>query len=433
MRVTGWTHIVVLIFFSCITNTRAAPTPLPDDYKYRLNVTKIASITYNDDEYFSKPYVRSMAFTRNGKFLNVGIASNEEADDKHLSSKGKFYTYDLTDYKKTVEIAKIDGRKAYWYVPDNDYNHDGSLLALCINKNNVDVYNTTHQKKPELLKTINLPPGEAQCVKFSPEKKLLVVGGSNGTFRIYGMTNPKEPELLSTTITEPHETLDQVIFSADEETIIFSGDNLQLRTYNISNPDKPVEVVTVMHIDNTPTEELGSSYLSYATGLASTPDSGLIATTKASYVNSLHVFNMKEPDNPEVQKIMGRYYFFVDFSRNGKLMITGTAGEDGGLTIFDTKNFYPQSFIKTGAMVGKGAFSPTEDLLFFDGGDGTIWVYKYSWSAVLKHSADHPWYQRHKVALLAGAGVGIVVLVTMAVVYVVHVSSRKNRSGYEPL
>ena len=362
----------------------SAPTPVQAmgagnqtlfNFSFHLSKEDTILYSYKDHpKYLPDSHAKSMAFTQDGRYLNVGIRSILDKGDEDLYG-GEYVTFDIRRFSDPVEVDETKFRHGFNY--DEQYSPDGRLLVSINQDGQIRIDNVEDMKNPKHLSTLPWPDGQASCVTISRDGKFMVVGGRNKVFRVYDISNPLKP--LEQSKTEAGHLLYDVALSPEGKWVVFVGNGFRLKVYDLSDLTAP----KIMNTEKFPEDDDGV----WTVSVAISPDSKWLAVAGYTEHHSLLIYNMESPGNPKLMRVeeIERPISFVDISRDGSLMAIGALGINSGVTIFDV--IYPDqplqvSFIKANNAAGwvDGAFSPVKDELVVDLNSKELELYKYKYS-----------------------------------------------------
>jgi WD40 repeat protein/transcriptional regulator with XRE-family HTH domain len=216
--------------------------------------------------------------------------------------------------------------------------------------------------------------GLVESVAFSPDGTMLATGsdaapgvatGSDGTVRLWSVTDPAHPRLLAKVHDSGTSSVYCVAFSPDGKTLAAaSADNLT-RMWDIADRSDPAPLGAPL-----------TGPASYAMSVAFSPDGKTLAVGSAD--KTARLWNITDPARPSLigTPLTGpaSYVWSVAFSRDGKTLAAGVT--DGTVWLWNLRHLARPALLATltgpGAQVFSVAFGPGGHSLAAGSADGTV-------------------------------------------------------------
>ena len=232
------------------------------------------------------------------------------------------------------------------------------------------------------------PPGEPRqsgSAALTPDGRTLAVGRSDGSVRLWDVTDPADPRALGGPLIGSTQLVEQLAVSADGRTLAVSGDDNTVRLWDIARPAAAAPLATL------------EGATSFVLASAFSPDGRLLAAASAD--RNTYLWDIAAPGSPRLLSTLDgpeSYAYAPAFSPDGRTLAVGSA--DRTVRLWDvTDPARPAALGEplTGPAnyVYSAAFSPDGTTLAAGSTDSTVWLFD-----VRDRSAPTP------SAVLAGPG-----------------------------
>jgi len=280
----------------------------------------------------SKPWVRGLAFDKDGKFLVAGCEDGQIIRYRQADQWDRRYDLAL-DYQHPRGSEVDPGRTT-----DDSYrkgvhclkvSSDGNYLAVGRISGAVDLYDLStcdlsvaDQKQILNVTAFGWHDGLVNSLAFSANSKFLITAGADGTLRLWEVPSMKP---VGPPLTGHVGRVFGVAFSADNRTVASCGEDRCAILWDTS--------LRVEQVRNDTTNA--------AFGMAFAPDGKYEADSYASGAVSLKKLDYTGGENPSEEELIqppggDKSVPIVTFSRNGRWLASNTA--DGKVRVYDLTN-----------------------------------------------------------------------------------------------
>ncbi len=239
------------------------------------------------------------------------------------------------------------------------------LLAAAYANGTVHLWNTRDPRNPApTCGPITGIRGFASAAQFSPDGRILAIGGEDHLVRLWNVDDPARPQLLADPMSGGNGAIYNVVFSPDGRTLAAANDDHTVALWNIADPDHPVLVHRISKQDGS------------IRSAAFSPDGRVLAT--ASDDRTVRLWNVIDPADPvPMGPPLGGFTAIphsVAFSPDGRKLAAGS--DDGVVAIWDTTD--PASprpslapLVAHNGKIWSLVFGPGGKTLITGGTDGT--------------------------------------------------------------
>jgi WD40 repeat protein len=264
----------------------------------------------------SGEFIGGVEFSRDGKLLAVAIPNDHVV---------RFL--DGSSYK---ELSRI---KASCRDPSGlTLSPDGSLFASKGPEGTISIWESASGKEVKQLPNTS----ESTAVRFSPNGKLLAVGGSEIN-RIFRVTDWQEQSQFK----DGRSWISSLVFSRDESTLLEAGADGKVRTWNVATGKQGPQV---------------GKYTGSVTSMSLSPDETTLAVGSYSK-GALHLYDVATGNEVPRQSVTSGVVRAASLSPDGK--IAAIAVNAGDLLTWDVSNNRLRwSKTEPDEFIGDLAFSP---------------------------------------------------------------------------
>jgi WD40 repeat protein len=215
---------------------------------------------------------------------------------------------------------------------------------------------------PRTVAELEGGPDHTMAVGFSPDDRLLVTGGSEGTIRLFDIPQAESPRLLLRT-SVGSATITSVAFAPHAAVVVAYAQGGALSVLDVTDHEDP-RVLSRRPGLNIP-----------ETAMAISPDGRLLATSGQD--SAVDLWDFSDPAKPIVTASVAGHSNFVSalaFSADGTALASGAGDDTARLwNVSDVHHVVPYSTM-AGQSLGLSAlaYSPDGKTLAVGAGDGTI-------------------------------------------------------------
>ena len=148
--------------------------------------------------------------------------------------------------------------------------------------NNLEILGTANTPLSDQLTG---PAGPVNAVAFSPSGRTLAAASTDGTVRLWSVTNPDRPVAVGKALNGHDQSLSSLAFSPDGRTLAVASDNGSVLLWNVTDPSRPVKLAKLL---------TGSRRS--AASVAFSPDGNTLAV--GSYAYTIWLWNVANPAHP---------------------------------------------------------------------------------------------------------------------------------------
>ncbi|MEO3923330.1 helix-turn-helix domain-containing protein [Micromonosporaceae bacterium B7E4] len=261
-----------------------------------------------------------------------------------------------------------------------DFSPDGRLLAVGGRDGTVRLWTVTAAG----VATPFGPPWRAhdlliESLDFSPDGRTLATGSDDNRVRLWDLTDPTAPRLRSTPATFASYVY-TVRFSPDGRLLAAGSTDKTARLVDVTDPDRPVDVAK---------ELVGPDH--YVMSLAFSPDGRTLAMGSAD--KTITLWDIRDPGAPTragpVLDGPTNYVYSLAFSPDGRTLAASIT--DGTVWLWDMAKERPSvaaTLTEPHGALYSVAFSPDGRTLAAGGRDRTAWLWKTDLDAVTRHICE---------------------------------------------
>jgi WD40 repeat protein len=179
----------------------------------------------------TKEGAASVAISSDGRRLAVGTV------------RGSVILYDITDAK----APRLLGEQLQALGPDATvqvaFNPTGTVLAATSDNRNLLLWQVSQNLSGGPEASLPLFDGQTASPTFSPDGRLLALGGKSGQVRLVDVSNPSRPQEVGSTSSQSF-TIYGLAFSPDGRKIV-AGGGTDSRIWDVSDPSRPTWVLSL--------------------------------------------------------------------------------------------------------------------------------------------------------------------------------------------
>ncbi len=201
---------------------------------------------------------------------------------------------------------------------------DGHTLAAGSTDGSVRLFEMSNAKAPTFLSSLTDHTGAVNGVAFSPDGHTLASGSADRTVRLWDITDPRHPTPLGQPLTSHTSIVYSVVFSPDGRTLASGSADHTVRLWDLADPRHP-----------TPLGQPLTGHTSIVYSVVFSPDGRTLATGGED--RTVRLWDLADPRHPTLLATLTGHtgpVLGVVFSPDGRTLASGS--DDRTVRLWDT-------------------------------------------------------------------------------------------------
>ncbi len=289
--------------------------------------------------------VASLAFSSDGRYLAAG-------GDRDITLR----RWDSASTAVHLANISADESKADEVWGSVAFSPNGRILSVGGLDGNITLWDPANPKVP--VAVLRGHRDSIESVAFSPDGNLLASGGRDAVVRLWSLANPEAPPVILGRHEKPITSLE---FSPDGRTLASGGRDSRIRLWDVKGP---AAISLAVLSTNGPVWHLAFS-----------PDGTRLASSRRGAPNALLLWDMTPGGEPTILDAQ-RGALALEYSPDGNML--AAAQRDGFVQLWDSRDLASPKSILQGheGWVGSANFDPDGNTLVSSSQDKTVQLWR---------------------------------------------------------